>query len=180
MTHPAVGLLEITGIARGMVVADAMVKRAAVELQRSHPIDPGKYLIVFSGAVAEVEEAMEAGVEVAGDMLLDHLLLPNAHEAVLPAINGHGYAGEMTSVGVVECHTLAGAVLGLDAALKAALVSVIELRLGSGLAGKGYFVLTGDLHDLEAGTEAAIEVAGTGAVVEIIASPHQDFLNKAL
>ena len=42
MTHPALGLLEITGIARGLVVADAMVKRARVELLRSHPIDPGK------------------------------------------------------------------------------------------------------------------------------------------
>jgi microcompartment protein CcmL/EutN len=81
---------------------------------------------------------------------------------------------------VVETHTLAGAVLGLDVALKAAQVSVMELRLGSGLAGKGFFVVTGELHDVEAAAEAAMEWAGEGAVFEIIASPHPDFIKGAL
>ncbi|HIA05021.1 MAG TPA: BMC domain-containing protein, partial [Myxococcales bacterium] len=176
MTHPALGLLEITGIARGLVVSDAMVKRARVELLRSHPIDPGKYLIVFAGPVAEVEEAMDAGIEVAADMVLDQLLLPNAHPALMPAIVGRGNADEPSSIAVIECHTLAGAVLGLDAALKFADVAVMEIRLGSGLAGKGFFILTGDLPDVEAGVEAAMELAGPGADSEIIASPHPDFL----
>ena len=62
---PALALLEITGIARGMVVCDTLVKRAAVDLLRSHPVDPGKYLILFAGDVAEVEEALDAAEEVA-------------------------------------------------------------------------------------------------------------------
>jgi microcompartment protein CcmL/EutN len=180
MTHPAVGLVEVTGIARGMVVSDAMVKRASVRLLRSHPIDPGKYMILFDGEVAEVEEAMTAAIDAAGDMLLDQLLLANAHEALSPAILGQGKAAVPQAVGVVETHTLSGAVLGLDAALKAAQVAVMEIRLGSGLAGKGFFVVTGALHDVEAGTEAAMDVAGEGAAFEIIAAPHPDFLNSAL
>ncbi|MFT7622619.1 MAG: microcompartment protein CcmL/EutN [Myxococcota bacterium] len=172
--------MELTGIARGMVVCDAMVKRAGVQVLKSHPIDPGKYLIVFAGPVAEVEEAMDAAEEAGGDTILDRLLLPNAHESLLPAVAGRTKRPQVESLGIVETHTLAGAVLGLDAALKAAYVWPMELRLGAGLGGKGYFVLTGELHDVEAALEAAVDVAGADAMIEIIARPHPDFVNGAL
>ena len=163
-----------------MVVCDAVVKRAAVDVLRSHPIDPGKYQILFAGPVAEVEEAIEAGEEAARDALMDHLILPYVHEQVVPAIRGRLEAPEIDSVGIVEAHTIAGAILGLDAALKAAEVQPVELRLASGLGGKGYFVLTGELYDVEAALEAAVAVAGSDAQTEIIARPHPDFVDGAL
>lgn len=178
--HPALALLELTGIARGMVVCDALVKRAVVDVLRSHPIDPGKYLIVVAGPVAEIEEALDAAAEAAGDMLLDQLVLPHAHPQLLPAIRGQGGVRDVSSLGVVEAHTLAGAVLSLDAALKSAEVGCVELRLASGLGGKGYFVVTGELYDVEAAIEAAAEHAGADAMTEIIARPHPDFLGSAL
>ncbi len=98
----------------------------------------------------------------------------------MSAIQGAGVRPGTGSIGIVECHTLAGAIIGLDTGLKAAEVNVIELRLGSGLAGKGFFVLTGELHDVEAALEAAMEVSGDGATSEVIASPHPDFLKGAL
>ncbi len=173
-------MFEVTGIARGMVVCDAIVKRATVEVLRSHPIDPGKYVILFAGPVAEVEEALDAGEELGSDTILDRLFIPNIHESVMSAIQGAGVRPGTGSIGIVECQTLAGAIIGLDTGLKAAEVNVIELRLGSGLAGKGFFVLTGELHDVEAALEAAMEVSGDGATSEVIASPHPDFLKGAL
>jgi len=180
MNHPALAMLEITGIARGMVVCDSLVKRAIVEVFRSHPVDPGKYLIVFGGSVGDVEEAMEAAEESAGEAQLDQMFLPRAHDAVFSALSGGHERPAIESLGIVETHTLAGAVLGLDRALKIADVQVVELRLSAGLAGKGYFVVTGSLHDVEAGVEAAIEAIGSEAVYEIIASPHPDFVRGAL
>jgi microcompartment protein CcmL/EutN len=173
-------MLEVTGVARGMVVCDALVKRAAVQVLRSNPIDPGKYLIVFAGPVAELEEAMEAGEEAAGTQLLDRLLLPYVHEAVIPAVAGRNPAPEVDSIGIVELHTLAGTIVALDVALKAALVTPIECRLGAGLGGKGYFVLTGELHDVEAAVEAAVSAVGNDAISEVIARPHPDFIDGAL
>ena len=179
MNHPALALVEITSVARGMVVCDALVKRAIVEVLRAHPVDPGKYNILFVGPVAEVEEAMDAAEEAAAGTMLDRLLLPNVHEAVVPAIRGAVKRPEIVALGIVETHTMAGSIVGLDAALKAAEVEVVELRLAAGLAGKGYFVVTGEQHDVEAALEAAVERAGSDVMTEIIPRPHPDFLKGA-
>ena len=111
---------------------------------------------------------------------LDQMFLPRAHDAVFSALSGGHERPAIESLGIVETHTLAGAVLGLDRALKIADVQVVELRLSAGLGGKGYFVVTGSLHDVEAGVEASIEAIGSEAVYEIIASPHPDFVRGAL
>jgi microcompartment protein CcmL/EutN len=163
-----------------MRTADAVVKKAAVRVLRSHPIDPGKYLLLFAGDVAEVEEGMDAGEEVSAEMLLDRLLLPQVHDEVVPAIIGHHALPPLGSLGIVEAHSVAGAVVGLDAALKAAAVRTVEMRLAAGMGGKGYFVVTGELSDVDAAVEAAVEVAGPDTMVEVIASPHPDFLKGTL
>ncbi len=179
MSYPALALLELASIPRGMVVGDALVKRAAVQLLRAHPIDPGKYLLVFEGEVAEVEEALQAAAEAAAGALIDRLYLSFAHEALAPAIAGRGPAPRIEALGIVETPTLAASVVGLDKALKTAPVRVVELRLGAGLGGKGYFVLTGDLYDMQASLEAAVAAIGSEATHEIIAQPHADFLRGA-
>ena len=56
-TPPALAVLEIASIARGLTVADALVKRAPVRILRADPITPGKYLLVFAGGEEEIEEA---------------------------------------------------------------------------------------------------------------------------
>lgn len=179
-SQPALAMLEVAGIARGMVVCDAMVKRAAVEVLRSHPVDPGKYAILFCGPVADVDEAMEAAEEAARGTVIDRLMLPYAHHDVVRAVRGAHPRPTVQSLGIVETHTLAGAIEGLDKALKMAEVQVVELRLSAGLGGKGYFVVTGQLHDVEAAVEAAVAVIANDVQSEIIAQPHPDFVGGAL
>jgi len=176
LNQPAIGLLECTGISRGMTTCDAVVKQARVTLLQSHPIDPGRYIVLFAGSVAEVEEGLEAGEHTADDQLLDKLFLPQAHNAVVPSIRGALPLPDIEALGIVETHTVAGAIVGLDAALKTAQVRAVEVRLGTGIHGKGYFVVTGALHDVEAGLEAAVDLVGAETMTEIIPSPHPDFL----
>src|SRR5438128_12359800 len=85
---PAIGLVETSSIARGLVVADAMVKKAPVTLAFARPVTPGKHVVIVSGEVAEVEEAMGAGLAVAAHALVDRLFLPQAHAALLRALAG--------------------------------------------------------------------------------------------
>ena len=85
-TGPALGLLELQSIARGVTVADALVKRAAVQLHLNRPVSPGKHLVLCSGEVAEVEEAMLAGRAQAGSSLCDELLLTLVHDEVLAVL----------------------------------------------------------------------------------------------
>jgi len=83
---PALGVLEISTIARGIVVADAALKRAPAILMCSRAVSGGKHLVMLEGGVAEVCEAMIAGKLAAGDRLLDHVELAAADDQVWPML----------------------------------------------------------------------------------------------
>ena len=178
--HPAIGLLEVSSLARGFVVTDAVVKRAAVTLLGSHPIAPGRYVTLFWGPVAEVEESFAAGEEAGREVLVDSLFLPGAHEQVIEALTaGRCRRPEPDALGILETYSVTGAILSADAACKAAEVELLELRLAHGLGGKGLWVVTGALHDVEAALEAGTGVLGAGVLVrtERIPRPHPEMLD---
>jgi microcompartment protein CcmL/EutN len=180
---PALALIEVASIARGHRVADAMVKRAPVELLRVEPVSPGKLLVLAAGEVASVDEAFRAGLEVAGDTLVDRLYLPQAHEQLPAALRGEaraGDAGGVGSLGIIETTTVAATILAADAAAKAAVVRLIEMQLARGIGGKAYFVLTGLLAEVEAAVEAGLGAVAAALVcgTEIIAAPHGDLVGR--
>lgn len=176
---PALGLIETASIARGMVVVDAMVKKAPVRVVEAHPTSPGKWLVVIAGDVAEVEESMAEGLAVAADTRIDHLFLPLVHDQVPTAMAGGRLVGtpDQGAIAIIETHTISSAILAADAACKAALVHLVQMRLGQGLGGKAFFVMTGELYDVEAAVEAAEGAAGRNLHNrEIVPRPHPDFL----
>jgi microcompartment protein CcmL/EutN len=175
-----VGLIETTSIARGLVVADAMVKRAPVTLAFARPVTPGKHVVIVTGEVAEVDEAMGVGAATAAQTLVDRLFLPQAHAALLRALGGGRRAAGLSSLGIVETFTVAASLLGADAACKAAEVELAELRLADGLGGKAYFVVTSTLDLVEAAVGAALRTLEPGLVVttEVIAAPHADLIES--
>jgi len=178
-TGPALGLIETASIARGHVVLDALVKRAPVTVLDAWTASPGKHLVLFAGEVAEVEESMGAGLAAAAEHLLDHVLLPNPHAQVLPAVAGEASAAGEDSLAVLETAAASTAIRAADAAVKAAEVRLVELRLATGLGGKAYFVLAGEQHHIEAALEAGIEAAGAGLVgAEVINNPHPDAADR--
>lgn len=175
---PAIGLIETTSIARGIVVADAMVKRAVITLALARPVTPGKHVVIVTGEVGEVEEAMQAGLDAAAHTLVDRLYLPQAHPTLLAALAAGCQVGEVEALGIVETFTVAATLLGADAACKAAEVALCELRLADGLGGKAYFVVTAELDLVEAAVSAAERVLESGLLFtrEIIPRPHADLL----
>ena len=176
---PALGLIETSSIARGIVVADAMVKKAPVELVLARPVSPGKHLVLVSGAVADVGEAMAAGIETAGATLVDRLELAQVADELLRALERHA-VHPVGAVGIFETFSVASTLLAADAACKAATVVLSEVRLADGLGGKAYFVLAGDQADVEAALFAAERITPTGLMLarELIARPHDDLLAK--
>lgn len=176
LTGPALGLIETSSIARGLVVADAMVKRSPVFLALARPVTPGKHVVIVSGEVADVDEAMGIGVATAAHTLVDRLFLAQAHAAVLRALGGGRRVAGMASLGIVETFSVASALLAADAACKAAEVELAELRLADGLGGKAYFIVTSTLDLVEAAVLAAEHAVEPGLLLsrEIIAAPHED------
>jgi microcompartment protein CcmL/EutN len=175
---PALGVLELSSIARGVVVADAGVKRAPAVLLHSRAVSGGKHLVMFEGGVAEVEEALAAGARIGGDLVLDRAWLPAADDQVWPMLGAPvappDWSGDdgAEAVAIVETRTVSAAILAADAACKVALVAVRDARFAVDLAGKAYFTLTGTLDAIEAAAAAASGAGGDRVVgVEIISRP---------
>jgi microcompartment protein CcmL/EutN len=170
-------VIETGSIARGVFVADALVKRAAVRLLRSDAVTPGKLAIVFTGEVGDVTEAFDAAREAAGIDELDSMLLNDAHQAIVPALDGTVARPEPDdALGLLELQTVASTLVAADRALKEADVTLTALHLARGIGGKGYLAVAG----VQDAVEAALE-AGEGAVDparragrELIARPHAD------
>lgn len=154
---PAVGLLEFSSIAIGIVAGDAMVKASPVGSIYAGSVHPGKYLVLVSGDTASVEVALDAGRDAGVAALLDTLFLPDVHPAVVGAIVGGADTawGEDEALGIVETTTVAAVIAAADAGVKAADVEVGAVRLADGLGGKGYVLFFGVVAEVEAAMEAA-------------------------
>jgi microcompartment protein CcmL/EutN len=180
VTHPAIALLEVASIAHGLYLCDVLVKKAPVRLLRTEAVSPGKFLVLFGGDVASVEESHRAALEEAEGELVDTLLLAQVHSQLLPALEGRFPPVELDAIGIYEVHTVATGLLAIDAALKAADVSLVNLRVASGIGGKVYFTVTGSHSEVEAALDAADGPGlATGARVRrvIVPNPHEDFLH---
>jgi microcompartment protein CcmL/EutN len=184
---PALGLLELTTIARGVIVADAALKRAPAVLLSSRTLSGGKHLVILHGGVAEVGEAMAAGVLVAGDKLRDRCELALADDQIWPMLVEGGVVaapdwssdGGAEAVAIVETATVCAAIAAADAACKVADVVVRDVRLAVDLAGKALFTLTGSLDSIDAAADAAREAAGDRLVdLERIAQPAPELRGR--
>lgn len=175
----AIGMNEIMSIPTGILACDAMLKAAEVELVSAGCVCAGKYYIVVSGEVAAVRSAVEAGKEVAESLLIDSLIIPNVDPQVAPAISACTVVEHLDALGIMETYSLCAAVNAADAAAKAAQVDLLEVRLGRGLGGKSFILLTGEVAAVQSAIQAAEaleETQGLMAKSAVIPSPHPDML----
>ena len=100
----SVGAIELSSIGLGYRIQDDMLKAASVELLIARTICSGKYFIVLGGSVSNVEAAIHAGVDGAGEAIIDQLVLPNVHPTVFPALGQSIALGpeEIGALGVIE------------------------------------------------------------------------------
>ena len=179
----AIGMVEVLSIPLGIRAGDAMLKTAQVSLVTAQTVCAGKYIVIVSGDVAAVKAAVEAGVESAENTLVDSMMIPNVDDRVIAAMAGACEAGNVQAVGIMETFSLASAVQAADAAVKAADVALIEVRLGRGMGGKSFVILTGDVAAAEAAVAAAEGCEGTEGMMArsvVIPSPHKDMVRALL
>ena len=178
--QPAIALLELCSVARGIEVADAVLWEANVEMLFAEPVQPGKYVLLFTGSVQSLRSALRRGSEIAADSLVGELLIPQGHEQVLLGLRRRGKInGSLDALGVVETSTVASAILAADIALKTATVDLLELRIANGLGGKSFFTMTGEVSDVRSAIIAAsASAAEKGKLVRdvVIARPHGDLV----
>jgi len=177
MEHRSIGLIETTSVAKGVESADEMIKAASVELIMARPACPGKYLAMVSGEVGAVQNSVDAGRRVAGEFLVDTFVIPNVHPAVFPALSALTQIRELNALGIIETFSVASAIMAADAAVKEAEVELIEVRCATGLAGKSFLMLTGDVGSVDSAVQAGLEaVRDSGLILShvIIPSPSPE------
>lgn len=179
----ALALVELDSVARGLRCVDALVKRAPVTIHEANLVEPGKFLILFSGGVAEVEESFDAACGIAEDRVVETLLLPVVHPGLVQGLEGGRRVEDPDTVGVVEGRHVAGVLEACDRSLKDAAVDLCGIRVTGGLGGRAYYVVHGVQHDVEAALDAGqrvLERRGTLHAIERIARPHGELLDWLL
>ena len=157
--QPSIGLLESSSIAKGFEIADAVTKVSPVQLLWARTVSPGNYVVLFAGEVQENTYAMERGLAVGGDAVLDHILIPNVHVDLVPAIRGPRRVTVHEALGIVEISSVASTILAADAAVKSSAVELIEVRLAMHMGGKGFFLVCGETGDVEEAVATGSEIA---------------------
>ena len=178
---PAIGLLELGSVARGVEVADAILWESEIELLTASPVQPGKYVILFTGSVEDLRSALRRGAELGQGDLVDQLLIPSVHPQVEAGLRRRNekIEGVIDALGVVETASVASAVLAADAALKQATVDLLELRVANGLGGRSYVSVTGEVSDVRSSVLAGSKTAeGTGMLLRqvVVPRPHPDLV----
>ena len=181
-TIPTLGVIELSSVARGLVVCDAMLKKAEVRVLRASPVGCGKFIVILTGSEADLDEAVTEGVSLCDPFSVGWTHIPNIHPQVIEALTRKTAAGVqldsfdvLDALGILESRSLASTIRAADLAVKAADVRLIELTYDLDLGGKAYFTLTGELSEVDAAMEAAKkQIVADGALfnTEIIARPH--------
>ncbi|MGL4594614.1 MAG: BMC domain-containing protein [Thermoguttaceae bacterium] len=177
----AVGAIELSSIGVGYKVQDDMLKAASVEILIARTICSGKYLIVLTGGVSDVEMAIEVGRNSGNDAVIDFLTVASAFEGVLPALSQSVVlsADTVDALGIVETFSGVSALVAADFAGKAANVTLFRLHIAMALGGKGLLLMTGSVSDVTTAVDVAAEaIKERGLLVSkyVIARPSKELL----
>lgn len=192
------GILEVQGLGPAFVVADRVIKTAAIEIPGIELNSLGGLTIKMVGDAGAVAAAVERGCTVAAEMrarcvptrllrfpesLRSLVYCAPRYSAIIQdrtqllPVNEE-YAGRNVSVGLLETLGFVGALAGADAMLKAADVHLI----GKEKIGATYtdVLIQGDLSAVQAAIEAGERMAAAvGNLVGgyVIPRPHPDLLS---
>jgi len=182
----SIGAIELSSIALGYAAQDAMLDAADVEILIARTICSGKYLVVVGGSVSDVKAAVSTALRSADESIIDHLVIPNVHESLFPALGQSivlDDADDVGALGVVETYSGVSILAAADAAAKAARVQLLRIHVAMALGGKGYCLMTGTIADCRAGVAAAAgEARQRGLLVAetVIARPNRELFSEYL
>jgi len=177
MSVNVIGILELSSMADGYNTLDAIVKESPVTIVKAEPINPGKYLIIITGDVASVESAMDIGINIAGNSLIDQILLNNLDEQVLPSIKSCIPPEEWDSIGLIETNSVAAAVEAADLAVKEADIHIVGIVTGNETGGKALVKISGAIGDINTSMSSVVDMLKSKDQLHrdiIIPGPHID------
>lgn len=114
---------------------------------------------------------------------MDECVIPRVHPQVIKAINMTSIPERYQAIGVMEFYSVTASVYAADAAVKAADVDLVDVRLGTGIGGKSFVVLTGEVAAVSESIKCGINTPNAeGMVIShvVIPSPHPELLSSLI
>lgn len=179
MSH-AIAMIELSSISKGMAVCDAMAKAAHITILSATTGCPGRYVILVGGDTSNVKSAFQVATESGGKKISDSFFLSNVHPDVLTYYGKKNRTAPYGALGIVEYSSLPSILRAADAALKAGNVTLLELRHGFGIAGRGVLTVVGDVGAVRSAVKQATLTESKLIGSEVIARPHKDFFEKLI
>ncbi len=183
MTEKSIGLIELSSVVAGFLVADAALKAGNVRLVLSRSICSGKYMVLVAGDPSAVQSAVEAGNEEADGCLIDSIVITNIHPDVVTAMGRTSVAPPEGALGILESFNVATLIRAADAAAKSAPVQLFEVRVAMALGGKAFVTMTGNVDAVQEGVAAGRKIiADAGMLVNaaVITRPHPDVYREVV
>ena len=175
--YKSIGVIELKCIPKGVEAADTALKSAGIEMVSAHPSCPGKYEIILTGSISNVTAAVSVVNARFEGYVIDSAIMGRIDEQVIEALFSTGESERRGSLGIIETFSAASAIKAADIAVKTARVEIYDLRVSRGMGGKGVVMITGEVGDVTAATEAGAEYAktqGTLSATSVIAAPHEE------
>ena len=183
MTEKAIGLIELSSVVAGFLVADAALKAGTVRLLLSRSICSGKYMVLVAGEPSAVQSAVAAACEASNGCLIDNIVITNIHPDVITALGRTAVAPPEGALGILESFNVATLIRAADACVKSAPVQLIEVRAAMALGGKAFVTMTGDISSVQTAVAAGRKViADAGMLVNaaVITKPHPDVYREVV
>ena len=175
--------MELNSIAAGILSADAILKAADVRLIFARAGCPGKYYTLFTGEVAAVQSSLDAGAAAGEGHVVDSCVIPRVHPQVVEAMSMAAIPEELKAIGVMEFFSVTAAIYSADAAVKAADVQLLEVRLGTGIGGKSFVTMTGEVAAVREAVSCGIstpQAEGMTVSSVVIPNPHPELLDSLM
>lgn len=179
----AIGLVELSSVAAGYLVADQMLKTANLRLLLNRTICSGKYMVLVAGDVANVRAGVEAAAEAAATYLIDSCIIASVDPALFPALGGSVILRDHEALGLIESFSVAALIEAADTAVKTADVQLLEIRLAMALGGKAFCRVCGAVSAVQAAVDAgAAVVERKGLLVNkvVIPAPSRELYGDTL
>ena len=175
--YKAIGVIELKSIPKGVEAADAALKSSGIEMVSARPSCPGKYEIVLTGSISDVTVAVDHVQNRFDGYVIDSSVMGKIDEQVVKALFGTQTSERSGSLGLIETFSASSAIKAADIAVKTARVEIYDIRVSRGMGGKGVVMITGDIGDVTAATEAGANYAkgiSTLSSYTVIAAPHKE------
>ena len=140
-------------------------------------------MVLIGGDVAAVHSAVNNAETQLDFAVIDTFVIPNVHKDIFPALSGHSGVENLEALGIIESFSVASLIEGADAAVKAATVKIIEIRLAMALGGKAFCTITGDVAAVQSAVDSGANVISEkGLLVNkvVIPQPRKELMSEMI